>query len=59
MLESDDLPVLPIGIAIGVAVILVVLIALGLICGLLGFVINSSGAVTTGLISLAISPIGG
>jgi hypothetical protein len=42
MLESDDLPILPIGIAVGVAVILVVLIALGLVCGLLGFVINQS-----------------
>jgi hypothetical protein len=48
MLESDDLPILPIGIAIGVAVILVVLIALGL----LGFVINSTGA-TAGLIGLS------
>jgi hypothetical protein len=52
MLESDDLPILPIGIAIGVAVILVVLIALGLVCGLLGFVINSTG-VTAGLIGLS------
>ena len=52
MLESDDLPILPIGIAIGIVVILVVLIALGLVCGLLGFVINSTGA-TAGLIGLA------
>jgi hypothetical protein len=52
MLESDDLPILPIGIAIGVIVILVVLIALGLVCGLLGFVINTTG-VTAGLIGLS------
>jgi hypothetical protein len=52
MLESDDLPILPIGIAIGVTVILVVLIALGLVCGLLGLVINTTGA-TAGLIGLS------
>lgn len=47
MLDSDDLPILPIGLAIGVVVILVVLITLGLLCGLLGLVTNST---TAGLI---------
>ncbi|MBE7468525.1 MAG: hypothetical protein HS114_05260 [Anaerolineales bacterium] len=36
MLDTDDLPILPIGIAIGVVVILVVLISLALVCGLIG-----------------------
>lgn len=51
MLESDDFPILPVGVAIGIVVILVVLITLGLLCGLLGFVINSTPA-TAGLIGL-------
>ena len=51
MLESDDLPVLPISVAIGVVIILVVLVAIGLVCGLLGLVINNP--VPAGLLSLA------
>jgi cell division protein FtsX len=53
MLESDELPILPIGVAIGIVVILVVLITLGLLCGLLGFVTNVVPA--AGLIGLALT----
>ncbi len=52
MLDSDQLPILPIGVAIGIVVILVVLITLGLLCGLLGFVTNVPVA---GLIGLALT----
>ena len=56
MLDSDDLPILPIGIAIGVVVILVVLISLALLCGLVGLVNNPPVA---GLIGLALLGFGG
>lgn len=58
MLDSDDLPILPIGLAIGVVVILVVLITLGLLCSLLGL-LGSQPGVTTGLIGLALAGLGG
>jgi hypothetical protein len=54
MLDSDDLPVLPIGLAIGVVVILVVLITLGLLCSLLA-VLGNQQTVTTGLIGLVLA----
>lgn len=46
--QDDDLPILPIGVAIGAVVILVVLIALGLVCGLIGLVNTTT---TAGLLS--------
>ena len=49
MIDSDDLPILPIGIAIGVVVILVVLISLALICSLVGLVNNPPAAGLIGL----------
>jgi hypothetical protein len=49
--QDDDLPVLPIGIAIGVVVILVVLIALALVCSLIGFVSNPLTAGWLGLMA--------
>lgn len=48
MIEEDDVPALPIGIAIGVAVILVVIITLGFLCGLFSLVLNIPA--TAGLI---------
>ncbi|GIK41782.1 MAG: hypothetical protein BroJett011_56150 [Chloroflexota bacterium] len=57
MLDSDDLPVLPIGLAIGVVVILVVLITLGLLCSLLS-VLGNQQTITTGLIGLALAGFG-
>ncbi len=50
--QDDDLPILPMGIAIGVVVILVVLIALGLVCGLIGLVNNTATAGWLGLAAL-------
>jgi hypothetical protein len=58
MLDSDDLPILPIGLAIGVVVILVVLITLGLLCSLLS-VLGNQQTFTTGLIGLALAGLGG
>lgn len=49
MLDSEDLPILPIGIAIGIVVILVVLISLALVCGVVGFAINPLSAGLMGL----------
>ena len=40
MIEDDDSSALPIGVAIGAAVILVVIITLGLLCGLFSLVLN-------------------
>lgn len=57
MLDSDDLPILPIGLAIGVVVILVVLITLGLLCSLLA-VVGNQQTITTGLIGLALAGLG-
>jgi cell division protein FtsX len=57
MLDSDDLPILPIGLAIGVVVILVVLITLGLLCSLLGLLGNQQ-TITAGLIGLALAGFG-
>ncbi|NJN93109.1 MAG: hypothetical protein HC875_02950 [Anaerolineales bacterium] len=56
MLDTDDLPILPIGIAIGIVVILVVLISLALVCGVVGFAINPLPA---GLLGLSYSNLTG
>ncbi|MBE7551243.1 MAG: hypothetical protein HS126_09245 [Anaerolineales bacterium] len=57
MLDSDDLPILPIGLAIGVVVILVVLITLGLLCSLLS-ILGNQQTIPTGLIGLALTGFG-
>jgi hypothetical protein len=52
MLESDDLTAISIGVAVGAAVIVAALMVLGIVCGLLAFVINST-QVIAGLVGLA------
>lgn len=52
MLESDDLTAISIGVAVGAAVIVAALMVLGIVCGLLAFVINST-EVIAGLVGLA------